>query len=124
MLAFSRDTDNDPVRRDAVEEGIRRIPETFATPPEVIGGVAVPALEAWILALMGERHTEALTTKRAALRLEEKGVTPKDARAMVILVERADLDQLSKDADSLTTWLARARDVLPPIVAKHERDSR
>jgi hypothetical protein len=122
VLAFSRDVDNDPMRKDAVEEGIRRIPETFAAAPAVIGGVAVPTLEAWILALLGERHTEDLTTKRAALRLEEKGVASKDGRAMVRIVENADLDELPRDAASLAAWLARAAAVLPAMVAKRETD--
>lgn len=122
VLAFSRDVDNEPMRKEAVEEGIRLIPETFADAPSVIGGVAVPTLEAWILALQGERHTEDLTTKRAALRLEERGVASKDGRAMVRVVEGADFDELPKDAASLIAWLARARSVLPSLVAERERD--
>ena len=122
VLAFSRDVDNDPLRQEAVEEGIRRIPDTFAAAPGVIGGAAVPTLEAWILALLGERHAEALTTKRAVVRLEERGVAAKDGRAMVRVVEEADFDELPGDAASLVAWLARARSVLPPLVAKRERD--
>ena len=120
VLAFSRDVDNDTTRKDAVEQGIRRIPETFTAAPEVIGGVAVPTLEAWILALLGELHTEELTTKRAELRLDERGVASKDGRAMVLVAENADLDKLPKDAAALAAWLARARAVLPAMVAKRE----
>ena len=122
VLTFSRDVDNDPMRKDAIEEGIRRIPETFAAAPEVIGGVAAPTVEAWILALLGERHTEDLTTKLATLRLEERGIASKDGRAMVRVVEDADLDELPEDAASLAAWLARARAVLPPLVAQREPD--
>lgn len=119
VLAFSRDLDSDVTRKDAIEEGIRRVPETFSEAPEVIGGVAVPTLEGWILALLRVRQTEELTPKRALFVLDEKGVPSKDGLAMVHVVEEADLDQLPSDAVSLAAWLARARTVLPKLSAIH-----
>lgn len=118
VLAFSRDLDKDRDRGSAIEEGIRRAPSAFASPPKVIGGIAVPTLEGWILALLQERQTEDLTPKRAGEALKNKGVKPKDGEAMVRIVEQADLNTLPDDAASLSTWLKRANDVLPPIVAE------
>ena len=75
VLAFSRDIDKDPKRAAAVEAGIALIPKTFAKAPDVIGGVAVPALEAWILALLGHRCSEARNIKET---FAAKGVGKKD----------------------------------------------
>ena len=117
VLAFSRDLDRDERRRDAIEEGIRRVPEAFASAPEVIGGVAAPTVEGWILALLGARGTEAMSPKRAEQELVAKGVASKDGAAMVEVVEEADLDVVPDDARSLRAWLSRADRVLPPMVA-------
>jgi hypothetical protein len=123
VLAFSRDRDRDPDRHDAIEEGIRKVPETFPSAPAVIGGVAVPTLEGWVLALSQELRTEELTPKRAEQALQDKGVKLKDGTAMVRLVEEADLSKLPSDATSLTAWIARARNVLPPLVAELSKDA-
>jgi hypothetical protein len=123
VLAFSRDGDRDPARHDAIEEGIRKVPETVPSAPAVIGGVAVPTLEGWILALSQERRTEELTPKRAEQALQDKGVKPKDGTAMVRLIEEADLSKLPSDATSLAAWLARAKNVLPPLVAELSKDA-
>jgi len=61
VLAFSRDLDRDTARRQAIEDGIARVPEVFAGAPAVIGGVAVPTLEGWILALLGVRNLSKIT---------------------------------------------------------------
>lgn len=117
VLAFSRDQDRDPERREAVEDGIRLVSERITGAPEVIGGVAVPTLEAWILALLGTRNTEQLTPKWAEEELVDRGMKAKDGDAMVEVVEAANLDAIPDDAQSLSTWLGRARAVLPPRVA-------
>ena len=120
VLAFSRDVDNDPARKHAIEHGIARIPEEFSeqAPPDVIGGVAVPAIEGWILALLGQRGTESLSTKGAVRTLAGNGVEEKDGPAMAAVAEQADLDAIPADAASLRTWLQRARDVLPAQSAR------
>lgn len=123
VLAFSRDLDRDPDRKDAIEEGIRRAPSTFASPPVVVGGVAVPTLEGWVLALLQERRTEELTPTRAERELAEKGIAKKNTADMVRVVEEADLSNLPDDATSLATWLGRARAVLPPLVEKLSKES-
>ena len=113
VLAFSRDIDRDPARREAVAEGIRRVSSSLSAPPEVIGGVAVPGIEGWVLALLGERATEELSPLRAQAMLAAKGMMPDDGAAMVRVAEDADLDAVPQDATSLTEWIARARAVLP-----------
>jgi len=118
VLAFMRDRDKDHGRKEAVDEGIRRVPATLSSAPEVIGGVAVPKLEAWILALLQHRKTELLSPTRAEEVLAEKGIAAKDGLAMVRVVEQADLKQIPKDATSLNEWVARAESVLPAMVAR------
>ncbi|MFT3769200.1 MAG: hypothetical protein QM820_27490 [Minicystis sp.] len=117
VLAFSRDLDKDAARENAIREGIRRAAEAWGSAPEIIGGVAKPTVEGWILALLGERGTEQLSPKRAAQVLAEKGVPAKDGAAMVRAVEDADLAKLPDDATSLAAWIARAEAVLSPLVA-------
>jgi hypothetical protein len=123
VLAFSRDADRDPGRAQAVEEGIARVPATFTSAREVIGGVAVPTLEGWILALLETRGTEALSPKRAEEALAAKGVARKDGAAMVRSVEEADLAKTPGDAQSLRLWLKRA-EVLPRLVTEQGRSPR
>jgi hypothetical protein len=117
VLAFARDLDRDADREEAIKEGIRRVPDAFPRAPDVIGGVAIPTLEGWILALLGQRATETLTPHQAERALTDQGIIAKDGLAMVAVVEEANLDQLPADARSLTAWLAQARAVLPPRVA-------
>jgi hypothetical protein len=117
VLAFSRDLDRDTARKQAIEDGIARVPEVLAGAPAVIGGVAVPTLEGWILALLGVGASEALSPRRAEEALVQKGVARKDGAAMVRVVEDADLAGIPADATSLRVWLGRAAAVLPPLVA-------
>lgn len=113
VLVFARDRDKDLARVDAVEEGIARVAQIFARPPEVVGAVAVPLLEGWILALLRVRRTEELAPKRAEEDLIAKGVPAKDREAMVRVIEEADLDQLPDAAASLRLWLTRAAALSP-----------
>jgi hypothetical protein len=117
VLAFTRDSDRDAAREEAVEDGIRRVPAAIDGAPAIIGGVAIPTLEGWLLALLGEKRTEALSPLRAEEHLVEKGVRVKDAAALASLVEAADLAKIPSDAASLSRWLTRARAVLPAAVA-------
>lgn len=121
VLVFSRDLDKDPARKVAIEDAIRSVPSTLESAPEIIGGVAVPTLEGWILALLGESTTEELTPKQAEKALTTKGLAPKDTEAMVRVVENADLRKIPSDASSLSQWLKQAEDVLPRRVAELDR---
>jgi hypothetical protein len=108
VLAFSRDMDRDAAREDAVEEGIRLV-EGIG----VIGGVAKPTIEGWILALLQERRTEDMSPRRAEEKLVERGVPAKDGAGMVRVVEEAVLERIPEDAASLRRWLERAEHHLP-----------
>lgn len=110
VVVFSRDTDGQAERRADVERAIEAHERGPLPTPRVAGGVAEPKLEAWILALAGAAHSE--DRGHLSERLEELGVGGKDGRAMVAVVERADLDRLPADALSLHAWLARARSAL------------
>lgn len=104
ILAFCRDRDKDENRAAAITKGMEKIDDSLT----VIGGLAIPTLEGWILALLGQAKTESLTPKQAVKRLVELGVGEKDTDAMVQVTENADLDQVPKDAVSLQNWLKQA----------------
>jgi hypothetical protein len=101
VLVFSRDEDRDPRRGNAVEEGIAAA--TTDGKLSIVGGVARPALEGWILALEGRVGTEELSPQAA------KSAAAGVARSFVNRVEAADLGRIPHDAVSLKRWLGRAR---------------
>ena len=113
VMAFVRDADDDRDRPKvidaAIEESRAKFPEV-----EVVGGAAIPVLEAWILAMQGEHGTESLRKTAAQSKLVAKGV--KDTDAMVEVAARILRDKLPKDATSLNAWLGRANEVLPRLV--------
>lgn len=113
VLAFTRDRDNDTGRVKAVQEGIELSRSHFPA-VAVIGGVPIPKLEAWILALMGAHKTEELRSAAAVDQLEQHGVGAKDTDRMVEVVEAADLSKLPEDAEGLREFVGRSRDVLKP----------
>jgi hypothetical protein len=117
VLAFIRDSDRDVARGDAVEDGIRRAPAAIVGVPAIIGGVAVPTLEGWLLALLGEKRSETLSPRKAEEHLVARGVRVKDAAAIAAVVAAANLAKIPSDAASLSRWLTRARAVLPAAVA-------
>jgi hypothetical protein len=81
----------------------------------VIGGSAIPVLEAWILAMLGEHGSEELRKSAAQEKLIKKGID-KDTAEMVKVVLEAELARLPEDAGSLRSWLLKARNVLSPLV--------
>jgi len=109
VLVFSRDRDNDNERTAAVEGAVREVVENW---PElsVAGAVAVPVLEAWILALAGINKTESMSKVKAQHIAAERGVS--SLRGMLETCQDADLDRIPTDATSLNLWLKRARDAL------------
>lgn len=112
VLAFCRDRDKDIGRKDAIEDGMKRLAHDGSSPLGVIGGVAIPTLEGWVLALMSQSRTDSLSPARAAEKLIELGVPAKDTDAMVRIVDQSNLDAVPVDAQSLRRWLERARDVM------------
>ena len=111
-LVFARDTDGDEDRRRDIEQGAQQAVESFRAM-----GAAHPRLEAWILALTGETHTE--DRGHIDERLAEAGVDKKDTARMVAVVEAADLGAMPEDAHSLRAWLSSVRRELPLAVSEH-----
>ncbi|HEY4244909.1 MAG TPA: hypothetical protein VGM88_34075 [Kofleriaceae bacterium] len=110
VLAFVRDEDGDENREEAVRAALAWVRENLAI--EVIGGVAKPALEGWILAMRGHRKTDELSRSKCKEHLEAAGVVLKDTRGYVAVIEAAELETLPEGCESLGRWLARARELL------------
>ena len=111
-LAFIRDRENEHERAEAISRGVEEAIEILGDRVAIIGGVAIPVLEGWILAIAGSTKTEGLSPGGAKKRLREKGVAKKDTGAMVSIVEATPLDNIPGDAESLNGWLNLARDIL------------
>jgi hypothetical protein len=105
VLAFARDRDRDEDRQSAVVEGIRSASNTLNPCPTIVGGVAIEAIEAWLLALHGERR--GYHHARPKEHLAALGITHH-----VTVIEAADTDSPSIDSPSLQTWLDQARRAL------------
>jgi hypothetical protein len=67
-------------------------------------GLAVEMIEAWLLALLGERKSEELTDPKS--RLRELGKC-QDCNERSASIENADLDTVPEDARSLRRFLSR-----------------
>lgn len=101
VLAFARDRDRDQRRQAEIDAAVAEV-----TGVHVVGGVAVEAIEAWVLAALGDARSE--RHARPKVRLERQfGLTAREQ--LVAAVEGASLDALPPDATSLHAWLARAR---------------
>lgn len=111
VLAFTRDADDDKRRPQVIEEAVTTAGQTFPS-LAIVGAAAVPVLEGWILALLGESRTETLHKAAAQRRLVEREVKEKDTAALVEVVAGADLRAIPRDAASLHGWLGLARAAL------------
>jgi hypothetical protein len=107
-VVFSRDIDADDERAAAIKTGIEEA-ERICPELEIIGGPAKPALEGWILALLGQRDTDSLSRKRANELLAKQEIAGKRAEDYVEVIENADLEHLPPGCESLKSWLERAR---------------
>ena len=115
VLAFVRDADNDKERPKVIAAAIDKAKLDFPD-VDVIGGAAIPVLEGWILAMLGESKTETLSKAAAQTKLVERRILAKDTLAMVRATSDFSISRLPEDANSLRVWLARARKVLPLLV--------
>ena len=120
-VAFSRDVDGDPDREDAVAAALDWIHDESDWKIEAIGGVAKPAVEGWILALLAVPDTDAMSRRRASDLLAEQGIDLKSTDHYVHVVEEAALGEprhfgLPPGSESLRTWLATAHEVLNRLV--------
>jgi hypothetical protein len=111
VLAFTRDADDDQRRPHVIEKAVAAAVQKFPN-VAIVGEAAVPVLEAWIQALLGERGTESLGKAAAQRRMVEKGVEEKNTGAMVKVIVEADVQAIPKDAARLRGWLDRAKAAL------------
>ncbi len=107
-LVFARDRDRDEAREQDVRQGLERARAAF---PELslAGGLAVEALEAWILALLGDRRAESHGKPKVVLG-ELHGVITREQK--VSAVEDANLDAVPRAATSLAGWISSVRAAL------------
>lgn len=120
-VAFTRDVDSDPDREDAVAAALAWISNESDWLIDVIGGVAKPAIEGWILALRAVAGTDEMSRPRARAYLVEHGIDAKSNADYVDVVEQAELGEpdhfgLPSGAESLRAWLAIAHEVLTRLV--------
>jgi len=121
VLAFTRDSDGDQTRERDIERTIFAH-EAAKEPPHLIAAVAVPVLEAWLLALSGERGTEQLSKAAAQARFENEHHFGKATEMVVEYVKQADLTLVPDDAQGLARWLARA-DTVFAVAASASTDN-
>ena len=101
VLVFVRDQDGYADRQASIEAGILQANDG-GYEPALVGGVAIQEIEAWILALLGERNTERHADAKAVL-LKKHTIT--NCAEKVAAVESADRDKIPEDAVSLLAWL-------------------
>ena len=120
-VAFSRDVDSDPDREEAIAAALAWIHDESEWFVAVVGGVAKPALEGWMLALQGIAGTDAMSRSRAQERLHTSTIKPKSTEDYIAIVEQAELGAaphfgLPSGGESLRQWLASAHEVLNRVV--------
>jgi hypothetical protein len=120
-VAFSRDIDSDPDREEAIGMALAWVRDESGWLIGVIGGVAKPSLEGWVLALQGVPGTDAMSRARAREQLLSIEVEAKSTADYVDIVEKAALGELPHlglppGCESLRGWLAMAHEVLNQVV--------
>lgn len=103
-VVFVRDRDGDAKRQADIEAGVHQA-RAGEFVPVVVGGVAVEEIEAWILAILGERRSEQHTDAKAVLK-ERHGIDSRDK--MVAVIQKRRLEDVPEDATSLHAWLRDA----------------
>ena len=121
VVAFSRDTDSDLHRESAVVAALRWIDKESGWVIDVIGGVAKPALEGWILALRGARDTDLMSRRQTVEVLATVQIDVKSTTQYLEVVDAATLGDpetfgLAPGTESLQAWLTTAHRVLRRLV--------
>jgi hypothetical protein len=109
-LVFVRDRDRDPEREADIEAGLRRARD-LGLKPAIAGGVAIEELEAWLLAILGERGSERHPDAKAVLK-EKHGIVGR--AAMIATIKENGTGKVPEDAASLRLFFARASVALSP----------
>jgi hypothetical protein len=112
LVAFSRDVDAEvDGRASAIRRGIDDAQKLFPL-VAIIGGPAIPAIEGWILALLGVRDSETMSRERANRELAVLGIGVKYTEDYVAVIESRSLELLPPGSTELDSWIKRARSVL------------
>jgi len=110
ILAFIRDSDGHDERIQDIDTGIAQAKRSDPD-LELIGGVAHPVLEAWLLAMQGERGTERLSKSAAQASYGVKTGALKNTEKAVEIVEACVPQSVPQDARTLHGWLNTASEV-------------
>ncbi len=102
-LVFVRDQDGYVDRQESIEAGMMLARDSEFT-PALVGGVAIQEIEAWVLALLGERRSEQHTDAKRELAIKH-GITTCPQK--VAVVDSAERRKIPEDAVSLRSWLAQ-----------------
>jgi hypothetical protein len=110
MLAFVRDRDDNHARAETIHRTLEANParsfeREYGYRLAIVGGVACPNLEGWLLCLRGVAHTDDMKPAHAERDLEAAGVELKSTEQYVAIAESA---ALPTGADSLPSWLSNA----------------
>jgi hypothetical protein len=115
VVAFSRDVDAEDARTSAIRRGIDDARKLFPL-VAIIGGPAIPAIEGWILALLGVRDSETMSRDRANRELALLGTGVKRPEDYVAVIEKQSLDPLPPGSTTRQIWIKRAKSVLAEAI--------
>lgn len=102
LVLWARDSDHKPVREKELVAMQNELRATCAGTMTICGGVAEPAIEAWIITL-AKKHAnpDSLTTAKAETLANQHGFASGDK--MIAVIEQNDLD--ASLSPSLQNWL-------------------
>lgn len=115
-VVFVRDRDGDEEREADIEAGIEQAP-TLGLDTPLAGSVAVEEIEAWILALLGDRSAERHAHPKEKL-AEKHGLSTREHK--VAVVEREDIDASCEHAPSLRRFRERVSAALVRADSAHD----
>lgn len=108
VVVFARDRDRDVEREADIEAGITEA-RALGLKAALAGAVAVEEIEAWLLAMLGDRGAERCAQPKEKL-AEQHGA---DCRARkVAIVEEADVERAAQVSPSLARFCERVRGAL------------
>jgi hypothetical protein len=118
-----RDDDGDERRQPAIQQALEAIAslgfaEEYRYELAIVGGVARPTLEGWILCLLGVAGTDAMTRARVDRELTTTEVEPKSTAQYVAIAETC---ALPSGDGSLPDWLARAKATFDQLIDGEDR---
>jgi hypothetical protein len=112
VIALCRDSDGHMERIADIQKGIESAKALWSDILGIIGGCAIPCIEGWVLAILGNRHTESLSRTQVKAHIINAGIEPKKTAPMVKKIEHFGQASIADDALSLKSWLDIARKVL------------